>query len=456
MLAPLLAAVLAAGPLSLGEVLASAEEAFPSLVAARADVDGAAADRLAADGAFDPTWRTRAWNVPVGGYPQTRVDTVVEAPTPLWGATFFGGYRLGLGPFQDYYGERTTFSAGELRAGAVVPLVRNGPIDRRRASLARAELGQRLAGLSVEQQRLEVVRAATFRYWEWVAAGQRREIARALLELARTRDAQLEGRARLGDVPVFERQDNLRALVQREGLLVQAQRNLEQAGFELSLYTRDTGAAPVQPGDDRLPSGLPEPGEEPAAGATVDDALARRPDVQRLANQRRQLEVELSFAQNQLLPALDVGVTVSQELGQSPEPKYDKLGKTELELSAVLEVPILYRAPIGRVRSAEAALARLDAQLKLARERVAVELRDARSALQAARQRITLTRREIELAVELEKGERARFALGDSTLLFVNLREQFTAEARSRELDALLDAHRALASLRAALALPAP
>jgi outer membrane protein TolC len=439
------------GPLSLAEVLESARAAYPALVGARADVEGAEGDQLAAAGAFDPVWRTRAWTTPISGYPQTRVDSIVEAPTPLWGTSFFGGYRLGTGKIQSYYGERETWSGGELRAGAVVPLIRNGPIDRRRATEARAELGRSLAGLSVEQQQIELTRVATWRYWEWVAAGRRREVARALLQLATDRDLQLGARAKMGDVAQFDRQDNVRALMQRQAFVVQAQRSVEQAAFELSLFLRDAAGDPVLPADERLPS-LPELSSleldlDPAA------ALARRPDVKRLLDQKRQAEIELRFQKNQLLPSLDVGVAVSKDLGVPARPEAQALGATEVEVSAVLEVPLLYRAPLGRMQNARAAIAKVDAQLRLARDRVAVEINDARSALNAAQERLTFARREVEVALALEQGERTRFELGDSSLLFVNLREQTTGEARLREVDALLDGHRAQASLRAALAL---
>ncbi|MBL8911575.1 MAG: TolC family protein, partial [Archangium sp.] len=111
------------------------------------------------------------------------------------------------------------------------------------------------------------------------------------------------------------------------------------------------------------------------------------------------------------------------------------------------------RAPLGRIQSARALVARLDHQLRLARDRVKIEVGDAESALSAATQRVVLARQEVEVALELERGERKRFELGDSSLLFVNLREQTTAEARLREIDALLDVHRAVASRRAAAAL---
>jgi cobalt-zinc-cadmium efflux system outer membrane protein len=444
----------AAGPLSLGEVLAAADLAFPSLLAARADVDDADGERLTAAGGFDPTWRTRAVGVPVSGYPQVRVDSVVEAPTPLWGASFFAGYRWGGGTIQDYYAARETWTAGEVRAGASVPLVRNGPIDKRRAALAKAELGQRFAGLSLEQARLEVARLAAVRYWDWVAAGRKREVARGLLQLAKDRDAQLGTRARVGEVAVFDQQDNLRALVQREALLVQSQRAVENAAFELSLYLRGGDGEPVLPDDARMPSALPSPEPSMLERADVGAALARRPDVQRLETKRQQLDVELRLQRNQLLPGLDVGMAVSKDLGGPPRAEASKLGPVELEVNAVLDVPLLYRAPLGRVQSARAELSKLDAQLRLARDRVAVDVRDATSALGAALERARLAQREVQVAELLERGERTRFTLGDSTLLFVNLREQTTAEARLREVDALSDSQKAAAALRLALAEP--
>lgn len=442
------------GELRLDEVLRRADEAFPSLAAARFDVDGADGERLSAAGAFDPVWRSRLITAPISGYPQTRFDSFIEVPTPLWGASFFAGYRLGLGKIPDYYRERETLSAGEVRVGAGIPLLRNGPIDRRRATLGRAELSQQLAGLSLNQQRLEVTRLAGFRYWDWVAAGHRREIARALLQTARDRDAQLAVRAKEGDVPVFDREDNLRALAQREAQLVQAQRGLEQSSFELSLYFRDAAGAPLIPDDERLPRAIPEPELAPPEEPNLDVALARRPEVERLVTQKKQQEIEIGLQKNQLFPALDLAATFTQDFGNTTRPELVPLAKPELELSAFLEVPLAYRATLGRLQTARAALARLDAQFQLQRDRVALELRDASSALNAAAERIVFTHREVEVATRLEAGERTRFELGDSTLLFVNLREQATAEAKLREVDALSDYQKARVALRVAMGLP--
>ena len=80
------------------------------------------------------------------------------------------------------------------------------------------------------------------------------------------------------------------------------------------------------------------------------------------------------------------------------------------------------------------------------------DVRDAGSAIVGSHARIDAARQEVRLARDLERLERTRFELGDSTLFFVNLREQATAEAALREIDALADYHKAMAAYEAAIA----
>lgn len=449
----------AAPELSLEDVLTAADRSHPWIIGATADLSAADAEALAARGGFDPVVKARGALTPDrwGPYPQVRVDTVAEGVIPETGVTIFGGYRLGQPlsstGIQSYYRERETYPAGELRAGVVAPVARNLLVDRRRTTVARNELGQEGATFGLEQQRVELARLAAVRYWEWVAAGARRRVAEELLEIAVKRDAQLSTRVQSGDAPAIDRQDNERAIAQRRAFVAQTQRGVEQAALELSLFLRDERGQPIVPKVAQLPATVAVRHAEKVGEASMDEALARRPDLARLATQRRQQELEVQLARNQLWPTLDLGLTFSQDLGKNAGSADPKLGIPEVELSAVLEVPLLYRQPLGRLRAAEAALAKLDATLQLARDRVRQEVADAHSAIAAAQARIGFTAQEVGVAVALEKGERTKFELGDSTLLFVNLREQQTAEARLREIDALLDAQRAHAQLRAALGL---
>ena len=236
--------------------------------------------------------------------------------------------------------------------------------------------------------------------------------------------------------------------------LVTAERALQAAAIELSIYLRDERGEPLLPPPNRLPMELPSP--EPAekgldpvpTDAAASTALRNRPEVERLRLQREQLRVESDLAKNQLLPAIDLQAVVSQDFG----PGSPTRAPTVVEGGVSVDFPTLNRAARGRRQAAAAALSRLDAQGRLIRDRIRAELADVLSAIAAAKQRVAIAKEEVRLAREVEEAERTRFSLGDGNILFVNLREQATVEAALREIDAVLDYHRAQAAYRAALA----
>lgn len=446
---------LRAEPLRIEEVLASVERHYPVIEAARREQQGADAELVAAQGAFDPVLRTRIDGTPLGYYQNGRADLLIDMPTPLWGTSVFLGHRVSFGKFPDYDGKLETNQYGELRAGFAIPLLRNGATDRRRAQIERAELGVPLAAAATKQARIEAARAASVRYFEWVAAGQRLRVLRSLFDLADKRDHAMAERVRRGDLARIERVDNRRTVLGRQGAVIQAHRALQAAAIELSLFLRNERGLPVLPEESRLPESLPPPHEAPTAedaaqrARDTSQALRNRPELDRLRLAREQLRIERDLARNQGLPSLDLLALVSQDFG----PGSPTRAPTVIEGGVSMEIPTLNRVARGRRLAAEAGMARLSAQERLTSDRIGAEVNDALWALSAARQRLQVAQEELHLATEVEEAERARFALGDSNILFVNLREQATAEAALREIDARLDNHRAYAAYRAAMAL---
>lgn len=433
--------------LTLSEVVRSAQERFPLVLAADAEKQGAEADLLTAEGGFDPLWRTTGVIMATGAYPSQRIDTVVEQPTPLWGTSAFAGYRLGLGKYAEYDGKLETNDYGELRAGLRVPVLRDGPIDRRRATISRAELGVEIAKLGVDQQKIEITRLTSLRFWDWVGAGARLDVVEAWLALAEARNADLKKRVERGDLPEIEQLENERSVLARRAQTVLATRQLEQAAIDLSLFHRKSDGKPDQPKRSQLPKTLPEPpASTPQNSQAEANALAQRPEPKRAEAARKSAAVDLDLARNQALPAIDVFVAGSADLGPGDE----KRGIPVFEAGIVIDIPILGRPQRGRVRSGEAAVRRAEKQAELARDRVGAEVKDSQSAMEAARKRAEVTAQEVALAEKLEALERKRFDLGDSNMLTVNLREQATAEAKLRRVDALVDYQKAVAAYRAA------
>lgn len=442
-------AALDVAPLRLEEVMRTATERLPAILAAQADIDAADAEYLAAEGSFDPTWRTSANFIPVSGYPSWQVNTVIEQPTPLWGASLYAGYRIGLGDYPVYDGKLETNDYGEVRAGVRVPVLRDGPIDRRRASIARAEIGVDIARLGRDQQVLEVSRAAGLRYWDWVAAGERARLVQRWADAAAERDAQIRRRVRAGELPEIDIIENARTLQQRRASLAQAERGIEQAAIELGIFYRSS-TGPTIVASARLPSGVPAPVLPVFQTDAVSRALAARPELDRIGAQRAQAEVELEWAINQTWPALDVLASTSADFG----PGDPKRGEPVFEVGVVLDVPLAGRRERGRVQTQRAAVRKLEQQATMHSDRISAEVRDAESALVRAHERVVALEEEVKAAEELEAAERRRFDVGDGTLLFVNLREQATVEAQVRLVDARVDFQKALVLYRYALGTP--
>lgn len=437
-------------PLTLEEVYAAVEAHYPVLMAQLADRARADGERMSADGGFDTNLRVSAVGQPFQQYESIRGEVRIDQPTPLWGTSFFAGYRMGLGKFPLYYGDRYTWDAGEVRGGFVIPLWRNGPIDARRAAIRQREIGRDLVEPAVDRVRIDSLRFAAVRYWEWVAAGLRRDIAKDLLAIAEVRDAALAERAQAGDIPRIEVVDNRRLILLRRARLVEARRGLERAAVELSLFFRDEAGRAVIPPAARLPAalGVPPVPDTERVTADLQRAWRTRPEVRRLDLSVKQVRVELALATNQFAPAVDLGVSGAYDMGR----RNPVTPRVAGEVGVVVDLPLQFRQARGRIEAAQATLDRIEAEARFARDRIRADVQDALSALRNAEERRRLLAEGYAVTKQVEEAERTLFEAGDSSILIVNLREQATADAASGLVDAELDLRRAEADYAAATA----
>ena len=442
--------VWAAEPLTIEELLASVDRAFPlieAVVAERRLAEGAA---MSARGEFDLKLKGEAESQQFGFYRNESVKGFLEQNTTLWGTTVYGGYRVGRGTFGPYDEKALTLSGGEWSGGFRMPLLKDRAVDRRRADLQTTTLEVQGAEFTISKERLKIYKAALKQYWEWVAAGRQIAVAKGLLELAEQRNQQLEDTVKLGQLAPIEVTDNLRAILQRRSALVIAERYVQGAGIELSLFFRDAAGDPLQPGGDRMLDTFPEPvllaPEQEALDLAA--AMTARPEIQSLLIKRRQQGVEARLAKNQMQPQMDVYFNYSRDVGVG---RLSRRGK-EIEGGLWFELPAQRRKATGKQTQVAAKLTMIDAELRFARDQVLLGVRDAASAVRAAYQVVGVVREELKASRVLEEAERARFDLGDSTQFFVNQRELATADAAFREIKALADYHKARADYAAATA----
>jgi cobalt-zinc-cadmium efflux system outer membrane protein len=428
-----------AAPLSLEQVLTATQTHFPPLQAARQKRAIAAAKLLAAEGAFDTKWKAKGEGVPLGYYQQGNMDVFLEQPTPFWGMTVLSGYRLGLGNFAVYDGKKATNALGELRAGLVLPLLRDRDIDERRAKIGQAELDLVAADLDIRAKELKFAADALKSYWSWVAAGVSMQLIDQQLQLALTRNAGIVRSVQLGELAPIELQENQRAILNRQAKQLEGMRKLQETQIQLSLYVRQEDGLPWRPSSEALPPQFPElPSPPPWQETLLDTAYRHRPELLALDVQWEQLDLALRLAKNQLNPALDLRFDASQDLGageKSREP-------FELSVGLQWDFPLQLRKAQGNLDELQAVQLQLAAEIRFQREQIKAELQDRHSAYQMAWERLATLRREVEVARQLEAAERQSFHLGNSSLLVVNLREQNTLDASLRELEAMAEAHK--------------
>jgi outer membrane protein, heavy metal efflux system len=436
--------------LSLSKVLKSVEDSYPLILAAEKLLTVAEYEYLAAQGAFDANFESIQSVSPAGYYQNATSDNVIRKPTPLAGTSFFAGYRMGRGNFASYDGKRATNDLGEVRAGAIVPLLRNRDIDKNRADLKKADIDRVLADLSIQRLKLEVIREATRRYWKWVAAGQEFKVNSNLLTIAKQRVDQVSERVRLGDLPEIENTENDRVILQRESQLISAERELQKSAIDLSLFLREKSGKLILPDKNALPVSFPgfESFSKLDKTLSIQVALRHRPEIKEYQSKREKISVDRQFEQNNLKPQIDLVVSASQDMGPGSATR----SKTEVDATVVMNIPIQTRRQRGKIGSAEAKISQLDQEEQFAKDKVSTEVQDAISEVNASHQRVDVAKKELVLARKLQTLEQDRFNLGDSTLLFVNIREQTAAEAAIREVKALNDFFNAIANFQAATA----
>lgn len=440
-------------PLTLAEVLLSVLVHYPLLQAVERE-RGVASGRLtSAMGAFDTNVNMAGNALSPGTYENYRSDLGMSQQFMFGGMSAFGGFRTGSGDFPTYNLAQKTADAGEFRAGLNMPFARNREIDRARATRAQAQLDVALAEPAIERSRLDYMRSAARTYWAWMGSGERYSAGERLVDLALERDKQIELKVEGGVIANIDRIDNQQNIALRNGIVIQADRAVQQAAIDLSLYHRDPSGRPLLAGRRRMqPVPTPVKPTIELYQQSLARAMGSRPEFQRLALQKEKLVVERRLAANQTLPGIDGQLLGNQDAGygKSPLSGINGLDRQVLQASLVFQMPAQRRDARGKLQTLDSQLMQIDRQISYAHDQVTVEVQDAFSMLERAYEFHKQAYKREELATLVARAEREQLRLGRSDILRVTLREQAKFEADILEIAARQEFWRAESDLRAA------
>ena len=440
-------------PLLPAEILAASERHFPQILASLAELRGAAGKVLQAEGAFDLVFAADGFSRLSGFYDGQVITGGATQRLPSLGAELYSSYRLSDGTFPIYEDEYFTNTGGTLKVGALFNLLRDRSVDTQRFRLADAQLRREQAELDVMLTKIGVQQQALIAYWRWVALGRQVGVYADLLRIATERQVGLIEQVERGAVAEIFLTENQQNISRRQALVTSSRRDLMMAGNALAFYYRDENGRPREPGIARLPT-PEELGAGPGPGAlpeqATDSARSRRPELALLRTTMERVQNEISLAENDLKPRLDVGVEVATPFGSVAEggPSRDE---TDTIVAMKFTIPLQQRSVRGRLASAQAELQAASYERQLIEDQIELEVRNIILELAFATQLQELAAVEVQQSEIMRESELTRFESGASDFFLVNVREETAANARIKLLQAELATRIARASYDAAV-----
>jgi outer membrane protein TolC len=431
--------------LSLDEVLAWIDRTHPLLKGAGTEKIAARGKMLKALGAFEPvvindTELERF--IPSSGPQDTKTvgfnDTLIEARHP-WGFRGSAGIREVINGPARIPDLAFNNSNSQVILGGFFPLLKGLVTNPENAELERSRLADPMANVKIAQTRQDLFLAAATQFWDWVIAVKLADVQRRAVAVAEDRFKQVEGRAKAGAVAPLDVVEAGQEVQRRREVAIAAQRAIEQEQYRLSMFLWERGE-PVQPPIERVPEfpvSTPVPTTEMIQADKLQ-AKADRPEIKEVDIEAKLNNIDLELAKNNLLPSLDAEAAPAR----NPEKFVLGLGyKFGLEL----KIPIFQRRSRGEVLEAQGKADRFVLVQKFREQQVVVDVDNALSAIQRAKERVSIAAESLRLAKTLEDGERFRFSLGATSVLFVNLRERNSVDSENQLIRAKADYQKALA-----------
>ncbi len=443
-------------------------------------------DVLVAESAFDPTidgsvsYRTN--DVDYTNSSSTSTNGSIGFSDPLqwggaWGAFVDYAYNRSVGDrfLQDpVTGEPIRVVGGNLAADASLrlqytqSLLRNFGVTINRTQIEQAMATQKISESQFRQRVEQTIESVEQSYWSLVGARRQYDVAMASLDLAKDFLRQTKIRVEVGTLPPIEITTAEAEVADREERVILAEKLIRDAEDQVRALLR---FEPASPDWERGIFTTDEPGFAPVSvdvEKAVATALERRPEIQQAQLAIRRQELETRYRSNQTRPDLRVAGFVelggnaydNDDLVDPADPdswryqgKYEPF--TEIPsgdnpgwgASAFIAYPIFNRAAKADFTRSRLAEEQAKLNLEAAQQAIRVEVREAARALEAAAKRVATTRVNVVLQRKKLDAEQKRYENGLSTAFQVLTFQTDLRDAESREITAVVDYNRALATL---------
>jgi outer membrane protein TolC len=358
------------------------------------------------------------------------------------------------------------------------PLLQNFGIDQTRQQLLLGEKQQEIVDVQLRQQITQTSRRVRSAYFDLVGAIGALNVARQTLELSQQSLRDNEKRVEVGTLPPID-------IIEAQAEVARNEENVIISEARIRTIEDTLRALIMNPNQADFWTVRVVPTEQPVVtaqpidiDAAIANALANRTDLLEARKQLEQLDVNMRFARNQRLPAVNAIVnygltglggtqTIYEDIDGFPRPT----GTSVRNFSDVLRdvfgndfktwsVQLQVSYPIGQ-STAEAALAQARVQrqqdttaLRQLELLVATSVRDAARQVETSLRRVESTRKAREFAEKHHEAEEKRITVGLSSTFQLLQAQRRVSEQRQAELTATIDYNRALVNFQAVQTAP--
>jgi outer membrane protein, heavy metal efflux system len=291
------------------------------------------------------------------------------------------------------------------------------------------------AGHDVEDVRLQLVESVQAAFYEYYLVERGLEVNAESLKLWKQAKKDAASRYETGKV---DQQDVLQADVeigreQERRLTLEEMRHIAIARINTLMHLPPDSALPPPPKEVRLAEGLPE------VRMLRATALARRPDLQALADRIRAEEATLALAHKEFYPDFEVAAGYDsfwQERELRPQ------------VGLRLNVPLYKARRYGAVSEAQAKIAQRQAELARQTDQVNFQVQEAYEKVRKSEKAVRLYKDTILPAAELNaKAARTAYVAGKITAVSRIEAERNLISLRDRYFEAIADYFRRRATL---------
>jgi outer membrane protein len=351
---------------------------------------------------------------------------------------------------------------GTLTYSVTQPFLRNYGRDINGWQIRIARNNVNSSDIDFELQTIDLVTAAANLYWDFVSQLENIKVQQQALTLAEKTLADNRRQVEIGTMARIEVVQAESEVAQRQELMVTSTYTADQTQDQVKKLITNLGdpalvLAKLNPLDSLR---KPQTSDIMPLEEAIKYALESRPELRQFALQEQNGDIAVQYTKNQLMPALIVGASYTQNGLGGVQTNRSGLGGSEVSVvrggladafgqlfgynytgytvGFNIAIPLSNKAAQAIYAKALSDKQAVGARRTRMMQQIALEVRNAQSLVEMNRARIQAAEKALDLAVLQSEAEQKKFQLGNSQLRFVLQEQRNVTDAQTQRMLALV------------------